>query len=218
MIADLLLLASLDEGADQGERVVVDVDRDRRGGGPPPGAGPRGHRRRGRPPTGRVRHRRRCTPAARSSATRWGTCSTTPAATPAPRSAPRSTCGTAASASWIDDDGPGIPEADRGRAFERFTRLDGHRARGSRWGGPRSVPGAADRGAPRRHGPRRHRPPRRRPRRRSTCRPTRLGKISSRTEPAPGRLWPVVDGGRRVMFAAEAIHLADPPRRPRAGS
>jgi signal transduction histidine kinase len=31
----------------------------------------------------------------------------------------------------IDDDGPGIPAADRGRVFERFVRLDESRARGS---------------------------------------------------------------------------------------
>lgn len=30
---------------------------------------------------------------------------------------------------WVDDDGPGVPKADRGRIFERFVRLDEARAR-----------------------------------------------------------------------------------------
>jgi signal transduction histidine kinase len=35
----------------------------------------------------------------------------------------------------VDDDGPGIAEDDRERAFERFTRLDDHRARSTAHGG-----------------------------------------------------------------------------------
>ena len=41
----------------------------------------------------------------------------------------------------VEDDGPGVPEADRERVFERFVRLDGARSRGQR----RDRAGAGDR-------------------------------------------------------------------------
>ncbi len=130
VIADLLLLASLDEGADQGERVVVDVteiveeearrrvpdregivvevDPDGTGAAPAQVHASRTQLRRavGNLLDNAGRH-----------------ASTTVRAAVHVRDGRVRVL--------IDDDGPGIPEADRERAFERFTRLDGHRARGA---------------------------------------------------------------------------------------
>jgi signal transduction histidine kinase len=52
----------------------------------------------------------------------------------------------------ITDDGPGIPIADRGRVFERFTRLDDARARSNHDGGGAGLGLAIVRELVRRHG------------------------------------------------------------------
>ena len=52
----------------------------------------------------------------------------------------------------VDDDGPGIPEADRARVFERFTRLDAHRGRNGIDGGSGLGLSLVQRIAERHHG------------------------------------------------------------------
>ena len=52
----------------------------------------------------------------------------------------------------VDDDGPGIPEADRARVFERFTRLDDHRGRNGTDGGSGLGLSLVQRIATRHHG------------------------------------------------------------------
>lgn len=52
----------------------------------------------------------------------------------------------------VDDDGPGIPEADRARVFERFTRLDDHRGRNGTEGGSGLGLSLVQRIADRHHG------------------------------------------------------------------
>lgn len=52
----------------------------------------------------------------------------------------------------VDDDGPGIPHADRARVFERFTRLDDHRGRNGTDGGSGLGLSLVQRIAARHHG------------------------------------------------------------------